>query len=145
MKRCPYCAEEIQDAAVFCRFCRKDLTHLGLTALALSWLESQLAPRPPTFGSPEYQARLQLTAMGAPLVRLRPGWALPRATGGVASIFMGALLTGTNGIPVVAGMMALGIGVFAALDGGFIRRLAIGVAVTMLMSVLIVAAAAKIH
>ena len=34
MKKCPYCAEEIQDDAVFCRHCKSSLMQAGKDALA---------------------------------------------------------------------------------------------------------------
>lgn len=55
-KRCPYCAELIQREARFCRYCRREITHVEATATGSGGLANNRVPRSPQSG--ENQCRI---------------------------------------------------------------------------------------
>ena len=78
MKACQFCSEEIQDAAVFCRHCRRDQP--GPTVLPDPNVGGLPAITPPSAGVQQALAPVTVSAVGEPpVVRRSEGGALPNS------------------------------------------------------------------
>src|SRR5687767_6928893 len=102
MKRCPHCAEEIQDAALVCKHCGRDVTPDGVRRTAARWGVMKQAERDSTWAVMPEAERQMLTAL------LQPSGA---AASGTESAGKGSRKSGCNVLlfVVLGGLLLLSL------------------------------------
>jgi len=123
MKTCPFCAEEIQDDAIKCRYCGEFLDGRAAPLRAMSGY--------PAYYGWGYEYRSQLAIFGWPLLHVAhgidPKTGLPRVAKGIIAIGNIAIGVFSIGGIAVGGVVLSGIGLGVFVLGGIaIGGLAVG-------------------